>query len=350
MSDLQSSDGLVTFCPVAGQAQYAQNDGQGRSASDGTTATGTTNKAALQNTLGADMGKQSLSLFALSLGTSETWVYYQNDKYQSESEAAGRVLRLLMADMPPTVEVFHLIALNAGEPMQDITVARSALERVTEEHGTSSGLGNAVAMSAPPLDNPALDQQSSQVFPYFYWSLDPKLTEHMFDPDRPMQFQLYGQAGVGLVLAPGLQVESYLTANIWNDLLFIRGPGSVLPHVRTDLLQYLKKGADGISTLEVNYRTRLARDVYAEAKVGYLEDMYMGAGGEILWRPEDSRLAIGADLYQVMEARFDRLFGAQEYNILTGHVSFYYNSPWYGLNFNVHIGRIWRATGAPPLS
>jgi hypothetical protein len=33
------------------------------------------------------------------------------------------------------------------------------------------------------------------------------------------------------------------------------------------------------------------------------------------------------------------LFGVQDYRVLTGHVSVYYQSPWYDLNFAIHAGR-----------
>jgi len=67
--------------------------------------------------------------------------------------------------------------------------------------------------------------------------------------------------------------------------------------------------------------------------------MYMGAGVQILWRPDDSRVSLGGDVYQVWKRDYDRLFGHQGYHVVTGHVSLYYRSPWYGLNFAVHGGR-----------
>jgi hypothetical protein len=72
--------------------------------------------------------------------------------------------------------------------------------------------------------------------------------------------------------------------------------------------------------------------------------MFMGVGGQVLWRPADTRLAFGADIYQVWQRAYNRLFGLQRFNgehygVLTGHISAYYNSPWYGLNFAVHAGQ-----------
>ncbi len=338
MTDLQNNDGMVTFCPVAANTRYAANDAQSGRGSQGTTGDAI-DRTSFERTLRADMNKQSIYLNALTLGTNEVWVYYANSRYDRESEAAGRIARLLMADAPPSVEIFHLIPTARGIPMQESTIARSALERTTLERGAASELGGAIALNTPPLDNPALDRAVGSIYPYVYWSLDPKLTEHIFDPDKPLQFMVYADADAGVILAPGLTIGADLTANIWNDYTFTRGAGSVLPHVRSDLLQYIKQGANGISSLQATYETRLARDVFAELKAGYLEDMYMGAGGEVLWLPEDSRISIGADLYQVWKRDFNRLFGIQSYKVLTGHISIYYRSPWYGLNFNLHAGR-----------
>jgi hypothetical protein len=67
--------------------------------------------------------------------------------------------------------------------------------------------------------------------------------------------------------------------------------------------------------------------------------MFAGGGGEVLWRPEGSRWAIGADLYEVWQRDFDRLFGLQNYHVMTGHVSLYYASPWYDINFALSAGQ-----------
>jgi hypothetical protein len=112
-----------------------------------------------------------------------------------------------------------------------------------------------------------------------------------------------------------------------------------LPHVRSNLQEYLRDGINGIANLDATYRARLSRDVYFEAKAGYLEDMFAGGGVQVLWRPDGERFSFGADFYEVWQRKFDRLFGVQNYHVLTGHASMYYESPWYDLDFAVHVGR-----------
>jgi len=75
------------------------------------------------------------------------------------------------------------------------------------------------------------------------------------------------------------------------------------------------------------------------ARAGYLESMFGGIGGEVLWRPENQRWALGVDGYEVWQRNFDRLFGFQAYHVFTGHVSIYYASPWHNLNFALRSGQ-----------
>jgi hypothetical protein len=335
LTDLQDPRGIVTFCKaddrVRGIAAAQQSLGIGSLTPE--------RQAALQRKVYADLAAQSLLIDALSIGTSEAWVYYENLRYNKESEAAGRVVRVLMADLPPSVEIFHIIPTQTGVPMQEITVVRSGIERVILGGAPTSGLGRAISVSAAPSENPLLDQSASSIYPRFHWSLDPKLSEHLFDPNKPIQFMIYADGIAVVEVARGLMLSTELTANLWNNYDFSRPPDSSLPHVRTDLLRYLKEGKYGISSLQGIYRTAITPEVFGEFKAGYLEDMYAGAGAQVLWRPQGSRLSFGADLYQVWKRDYNRLFGLQSYQILTGHVSVYYASPWYGMNYAIHAGR-----------
>ena len=336
MIDLEDPNGAVTFCPVSGGTMMAANFVNSPANLLGEA---TANEAAIKATLKAQMEGQSLKLDALSIGTSELWVYYENHRYNKESEAAGRVVRLLMALAPPSVEVFHLVATRFGVPLQEITVTRAGFERVLADNRSTSGLNGVVSVDSAPVRNPVLYQASGELYPDFTWSIDPKVTQHLFDPDDPLQVMVYADA-IGLVhLAPGLLFGVEVSGTVISNYTFTRPAGSNLPHVRTDLLKYLDKGKYGIGGMQLVYETKLTRDVVAQVRGGILEDMYTGVGGQILWRPEGSRFMFGGDFYQVWKRDFNRLFGIQDYQVWTGHASIYYASPWHGINFAVHAGR-----------
>jgi hypothetical protein len=56
---------------------------------------------------------------------------------------------------------------------------------------------------------------------------------------------------------------------------------------------------------------------------GYLERMFGGISGELLWKRTDSPFALGAEINYVKQRDFDQLFGFQDYDVATGHVSAY---------------------------
>ena len=140
-------------------------------------------------------------------------------------------------------------------------------------------------------------------------------------------------------LTRGLKLYGEGEVSIYDNFNTTRPADSLLPHVRTDYLKFFTLGKNGIGQLDMEYRLRLAPDVFATAKAGYLESMYVGAGGEILWRPAGQRWAIGVDLFDVQERGFDRLLDLQHYHVVTGHVSLYWASPWYDLTFQVRAGQ-----------
>ena len=342
LSDMDDRSGRVEICKIAGRtdapvlADAAPGDAPPEPASDGIV--GDTVDTARKN-IQAGVAAQSLNLEALSVEPTTVYVYFSNTHYATDTEAAGRVARVLMSAAPPTVEIFHILVVRDGLVLRDFRISRSALERAVVNHGSPVEMGGALTAMSAPLSNPVLEEAFTDSYPRYHWDISPGLREGFFDPNRPLQVQVYAAANASLDLTPKLSLQVRGEANILNNYDLNQTSNSQLPHVRTDVVQYLRDGINGIAILQGVYHTRLSREFYVEAKAGYLEDMFAGGGLQALWRPDGERFSFGADLYDVWQRNFDRLFGFRNYHILTGHASVYYQSPWYGLNFAVHAGR-----------
>jgi len=341
LSDVSDPSGNVTICRIA---HYTDTGFPERlSASDTQADSGGSpevdDPATVLAKVRGDVAAQSISVEGISLEPGMMWLYFDNEHYFSESAAAGRITRILMADLPASIEIFHLVSVRHGISLRDFTIARSAMERASSTSGSAVELGQAISLNMPPLNEPVLDRGQATSYPRLHWSIEPALTEGLFDPNRPLQVQLLAALNANVEVTPYLDVEGSVEANIYNNFNLNLPANSQLPHVRSDILEYYRHGINGIAKLDAVYRTRITRDVYAELKAGYLESMFAGVGGQVLWQPDGERIAVGADLYDVWQRSFDRLFGVQKYHVLTGHVSLYYASPWYDLNFNLHVGR-----------
>lgn len=85
----------------------------------------------------------------------------------------------------------------------------------------------------------------------------------------------------------------------------------------------------------------LAKDLHIASAIGYLEEMYMGLTGEILYRPFDKNWAIGIESALAFK-RDPYTFSALAPNgdhILSGFLNTYYEVPNSGTTFKASIGR-----------
>lgn len=92
----------------------------------------------------------------------------------------------------------------------------------------------------------------------------------------------------------------------------------------------------------LNYNGTVKDNWYYAFTAGYLEEMYFGAGAEILYRPFDKTWAIGAELFDV--AKRDpfsggayRLEGGS--GVITGHLNAYYEPPNTYTTYGLSLGR-----------
>jgi len=82
-------------------------------------------------------------------------------------------------------------------------------------------------------------------------------------------------------------------------------------------------------------------DLHMSLMGGYLEEMYGGAGGEVLYRPFDARWAIGAESFLAFkrDPETSLNMGYTGDSLLSGHVNGWYDIPEWDLTLNAKIGR-----------
>lgn len=285
-------------------------------------------------------GSQALEIDAMSLNGVQVDVAFTNAHYRTEPEAYGRLARVLMATMPATVESFRIVSLADGMPTREIVLPRSSLERVISNSGGGTELmGTATTRLAARTDDGDSQGSATIVYPTYDWAVLPEFNQSLFDPNQPFRYQLLAGLRGGVNVTSNVRFEGEVQGNIVSDFGGLQPSDSQLPHVRSDALEYFEKGKNGIAELQGMYTTTLAPGVYGLARAGILESMFAGGGGELLWWPDGQRWAVGATLYEVWQRGYDRLFDLRNYRVLTGHVSVYYQSPWYGLDFQVDAGR-----------
>jgi hypothetical protein len=288
----------------------------------------------------AALRTQGILSEAVSLSGSDVTVYFTNAKYRTEDEAFSRLTRVLMAEAPSSVERFHLVALSSSLPVRMLDVLRAPMERSIEGDPTGTELlDHAILLRPTSMGDPILAHADESVFPRFGYDFFPNFRQMLFDPAQPFGVQFLAVGTANLELWRGFAIRAEAEYSLYDTFDTSIPNNTSLPPVRTNFNRYFTEGKNGIGNLEADYSFRLSPEIYAIARGGILESMFDGVGGEVLWRPDGRRWAVGIDGFEVRQRGFLRLFDLQSYQVFTGHVSLYYSSPWYGLNFALRAGQ-----------
>lgn len=271
---------------------------------------------------------QGLYLEHLALDTGRATVRVRNTRYNYSAQALGRVLRAMSASLPPSVEVFEVIFVVEGMDTTRVRVARSDLEAL-EFHpdGSSLLLAGAGIEDARRVADP-VGLELDVPPPRFTWAIGPYLETSVFDPENPFLFNVGVSLRAEYRLGGGFVAEGAIRAPLFGNLEDARivnaPPPNPPPVVRSDSARYRAENAAYLNRLTLAHYGRPAENLYSRVTVGYLERMYAGVSGELLWQPAASRLGLGVEINHVRARAYDGGFGLRDYSVTTGHVSAYY--------------------------
>lgn len=139
----------------------------------------------------------------------------------------------------------------------------------------------------------------------------------------------------GLLGGMGLRLN--LSNNL--DKLNTYRPASSLP-VRSNVDAFAETRI-GLERLYGGFARTIAPDVHVAAAAGYLEEMYAGFGGDILYRPFGSTWAIGAEGWLAFkrDPYTEMNIGLNGDRVLTGHIKAYYEFPDTDMTAEARVGR-----------
>jgi hypothetical protein len=132
-----------------------------------------------------------------------------------------------------------------------------------------------------------------------------------------------------------------LRVNLKNNLTGLHKVRPIpFPPVRGDVELFAQRVLT-IENLFSAYTHSFKPDLHLSLMGGYLEEMYAGAGGEILYRPFESRFSFGAESWLALKRNPLAPFNAGltgDY-ILTGHLNGWYELPEWDAALHATVGR-----------
>ena len=178
-------------------------------------------------------------------------------------------------------------------------------------------------------------------YPYHFWSIEPDLRSQIGGPDGFYFGDLRIAFSSELQFLRNFSLISHASVGVYNNLDELKlASDSVLPHVRTDIVEYLQATKNfGIRRMQLNYYKNPYPEIYTKISMGILEEMFGGVGGEILWRPMHHSFAVGAEIWSVKQRDYDMQFSFLDYETTTGHINLYYHEPYSRITVAVKGGK-----------
>jgi len=284
------------------------------------------------------LNTDNLTMESLRVGGDRAEVRVREGRWDSSPQMIGRVARAMAANLPASVETFDIVPVVRGMAVSRVTIRRSDLE-VLEFAPDNANQLRARAVVSEADRRSADSVMGAGLYPRFRWALLPYSRLRLFGYEDPIAIDLGLRLSAAVDIAPGLELSGSITkrfiGNLKNTPVL---SNSVLPHVRSDIELYDRDGDLALETLILSWHARPATNVYSRVSLGYLERMFGGVSAEVLWKPVNSRFALGAEVNYVKQRETRQRLGFQNYKVATGHVSGYYDFG-NGFHAQVDVGR-----------
>ena len=273
--------------------------------------------------------KNKLYLQTANVNNKKYEITFAQSKYLNNTQAIGRLTSILNDISPDIIEEFSLVTINADQSMFAVDIPRSSYNLYKNTKKTDALLEDVKIYKPDPKQHLKHDYRPQPQLPATIYKISPAIRSQIGGPDGfyfgdlslsihsetliKKNFNILGAASVGLI-------NNFDELKLESD--------SIIEHVRTDIVKYLKESRKShITRLQANYFSNPYRSIYTKISAGIFEPMFAGYGGEILFKPFSQSFGIGAEIWKVRQRSYRQLFRFRDYETLTGHINFYYLEP-----------------------
>lgn len=252
----------------------------------------------------------------------------------------GHAARHIANHTASTKEEIEITPVLYGLHGPSIKLIRSDLERaILHEQGSPQELWQNTSFETSSHYN-----ETSSPFLPERWRI-PALTletkASLAEEESGLLYRTSLIAGTKQHLPFGFLTGSAFRLNIKDNLHRIHEhrPRVLLP-VRSNADDFAQNTIS-LDRLYLSYTKTILPDLHFAVSMGYLEEMYAGLGGEILYRPFGKRFSIGAEIWEAFKrdpnSRLAKNLNGD--HLLTGHINAYYEFPHSNMILKARAGR-----------
>ena len=297
--------------------------------------------AIFYRSLNLSLRDESIYLQAATLNDNSIDISIASSSFFSLTRPAGRAARIAASLAPDNIEKINIYSMNGDIEVAKLGVNKDSFIKADKNLISSTELYQSTSFestNSSPLYKKASFQPTVK-FPEFSWSMSPAIKHQIGGPEGFYLGQLLWKTDTILKFRRNLSLYTSFGVNIYDTFNDLNNPSSSsIPHVRSDIQDYLTEGKNNIQRMELQYFNTPFKDTYTRVDLGYLEEMFAGLGGEILYRPFKKKYAMGLSIHKVKQRDFNQLFGLKDYSTVTGHLGIYLDLP-YQIQSQILVGK-----------
>ena len=291
--------------------------------------------------LNKSLRDESIYIQGASYKEDSVEVIVASSKFTKIPIMVGRSARIVSALSDENVKEIDVRVMNGDYEVSVVSIDREELDKAVNKDSTVNEIlekSNLFSNSGNPGYRTTLFQPTIN-FPEFEWNMAPAFRHQIGGPEGFYLGQLWWRTNTSLKLNRGLTLYTSFGIDIYNTFdKFINKSRSELPHVRSDIQDYLEQGKNNLQRMHLEYFYSPFKDIFVRGDLGILEEMFAGYGGEVLYRPFNRKFAVGLTMHKVRQRDYDQRFSLREYETTTGHLGFYYDLP-FGVKSQVQAGK-----------
>ncbi|CAK4070544.1 YjbH domain-containing protein [Vibrio sp. 16] len=277
-------------------------------------------------------------------------------KYRDRNEALDRAASILSNSSDDSIKTFKVIETQDGMALTETTIDRRQYLEAANHMAIDANVEDSFSTSEPTKE--AVTNTLASTKQRWDYGIDPVLKQSIGAPEDFYLYSIGLNAKSNFWLTDNLELAGSVYFNLtdnYDKFNYVEYSPHVrnyaTPRVRTMFRAYVHDNPIRLNRLQLTWFEQPTKSIYTQMYGGYLESMFAGVGGEVLYRPLNANWAIGVDANLVSQRDPDSWFGTfsedyffydeaacndpipqcQAYVLsqgTTGHVTGYYMPQW----------------------
>ncbi len=283
----------------------------------------------------------------------------EQSKYRNRDEALNRAASIVSHHTNHSIRVIKVIEQKNGMDLTQTNINRDKFSQLSNERQLGTATSDSFSYSEPEEYGGHRVATTQQRWDY---NIDPVLQQSIGAPEAFYLYSLGLNAKSNFWLSDNLELGGGLYLNMvdnYDKFNYVKNSPHVrnysTPRVRTMFRAYVSDNPVRLDNLQLTWFEQPMEEVYTQLYGGYLEMMFAGIGGEVLYRPMNTNWALGIDANLVSQRDPDSWFGVYKHDYFfydqakcdsripscqayvlskgtTGHITGYYMPNWTFLN------------------